>query len=305
MQSISYNRSASRRGLLLILLSGVLWGTVGISSKILYGLSATTPLSVGFFRLAISVPVLLAACWITQRRKIFDVSRHDLALMFLTGMTTAFYQLLYFASVERAGVAVATLITLCTAPIMVAVFSVIITKEKPSTFVIIALIGALAGTAIIVGYQESTGDMSRSLSGKFMALGSALGYAIITLATRKLAGRYHPIQPIAISFTFGALILFVIALSRGVVLDYSPIGWSILVYLGVIPTALAYVLFITGMRYTTATVASTATLVEPLTATILAWLVFGENFSPMGGVGVALLAGSLALLYKGGSAMNK
>jgi len=57
--------------------------------------------------------------------------------------------------------------------------------------------------------------------------------------------------------------------------------------------------------YTTATVASTATLVEPLTATILAWLVFGENFSPMSGVGVALLAGSLALLYKGGSATNK
>jgi DME family drug/metabolite transporter len=77
------------------------------------------------------------------------------------------------------------------------------------------------------------------------------------------------------------------------------------VYLGVIPTALAYVLFITGMHYTTATVASTATLAEPLTSTILAWLVFGEHFSPMGVVGVAQLAGSLALLYKGGSARIK
>jgi len=52
------------------------------------------------------------------------------------------------------------------------------------------------------------------------------------------------------------------------------------------------------MRHTTATVASTATLIEPLTSTILAWLVFGEHFSPMGSVGVALLAGSLVLLYK-------
>lgn len=305
MQSISYDRSASRRGILLILLSGVLWGTVGTSSKILYGISATTPLSVGFFRLAISVPVLLTACWITQRRKIFEVSRHDLALMFFMGLTTALYQLFYLASVERAGVAVATLITLCTAPIMVAVFSVIITKERPSTFAVLALIGALAGTAILVGFQENTGDVSRSLSGKFLALGSALGYAIITLTTRKLAGRYHPIQPIAISFTIGAIVLFVITLSKGVVLDYSPVGWSLLVYLGVIPTALAYVLFITGMRYTTATVASTATLIEPLTSTILAWLVFGEHFSPMGGIGVALLVGSLALLYKGSLARIK
>src|SRR6185369_15925352 len=305
MQSISYDRSASRRGLLLILLSGVLWGTVGTSSKILYGISAATPLSVGFFRLAISVPVLLTACWISQRRKMFEVSRHDLALMFLTGLVTALYQLFYLASVERAGVAIATLITLCTAPIMVAVFSVIITKEKPSKFVIIALVGALVGTAILVGFQESTGDMSRSLSGKFLALGSALGYAIITLTTRKLAVRYHPIQPIAISFTIGAAILFVIAISQGVVVDYSPIGWSLLVYLGVIPTALAYVLFITGMRHTTATVASTATLIEPLTSTILAWLVFGEKFSPMGSVGVALLAGSLVFLFKGGTTREK
>ena len=305
MQSISYDRSASRRGLLLILLSGVLWGTVGTSSKILYGISAATPLSVGFFRLAISVPVLLTACWISQRSKMFDVTRHDLALMFLTGMTTAFYQLFYLASVERAGVAVATLITLCTAPIMVAVFSVIITKERPSAFVMIALVGALAGTAILVGYQESTGDVSRSLSGKFLALGSALGYAVITLTTRKLAGRYHPIQPIAISFTIGAIILFVIALSQGIVLNYSPVGWSLLIYLGVIPTALAYVLFITGMRYTTATVACIATLVEPLTSTILAWLIFGEHFSPMGSVGVALLAGSLAFLFRGGTTQGK
>jgi len=141
MQSISNDRSASRRGLLLILLSGILWGTVGTSSKILYGISATTPLSVGFFRLAISVPVLLTACWISQRRKMFDVTRHDLTLMFLTGAMTAFYQLFYLASVERAGVAVATLITLCTAPIMVAAFSVIITKERPSAFVMIALAG--------------------------------------------------------------------------------------------------------------------------------------------------------------------
>jgi DME family drug/metabolite transporter len=214
MLSISYDRSATRRGLLLILLSGVLWGTVGTSSKILYGISAATPLSVGFFRLAISVPVLLTACWISQRSKMFDVTRHDLALMFLTGMTTAFYQLFYLASVERAGVAVATLITLCTAPIMV-------------------------------------------------------------------------------------------ALSQGIVLNYSPIGWSLLVYLGVIPTALAYVLFITGMRHTTATAACTATLVEPLTSTILAWLVFGEHFSPMGSVGVALLAGSLVFLFGGGTTRGK
>lgn len=301
MLSRSSDQSGSRQGLLIILLSGVLWGTVGSTSKILYGISSTTPLSVGFFRLAFSVPVLLTVCWLSRRDKMLAVPRHDLALMFLNGLVTALYQLFYLAAVERAGVAVATLITLCTAPVIVALFSILVSKERPSIYVLLALTGALTGTAILIGFQESSGDVSGSLTGKLLALGSALGYAIITLTTRKLAGRYHPIQPIAISFTIGTAILLVFALFQGIVIDYTPVGWTLLIYLGVIPTALAYVLFIKGMSHTTATSASTATLIEPLTSTLLAWQLFGERFGPMGGIGVALLAGSLALLFKGGS----
>lgn len=302
MHSISCDRAESRRGLASILLAGILWGTVGITSKILYEVTATTPLSIGFFRLALSVPVLWSACWLTQRRRMFAVRRHDLWLMLLTGIMTALYQLCYLASVERAGVAAATLITLCTAPVMVVLFSIIITGERPSARILWALAGALAGTVVLVGFQDGGGAMNRNMSGKLLALGSAFGYAVITLTTRRLAGRYHPIQPIAVSFTIGAIVLFFVALAHGVVVHYSPLGWALLLYLGVIPTALAYVLFIAGMRHTTATVASIATFMEPLTSTILAWLIFGEFFTPLGSVGIVVLAASLAFLFKSGAA---
>jgi DME family drug/metabolite transporter len=164
-----------------------------------------------------------------------------------------------------------------------------------------ALTGALTGTALLVGFQENAGGQSADTGGILLASGSAFGYAIVTLASRKLAGRYHPFQSIAISFSFGAIILFVFAVSQGLVMNYTPVGWSLLIYLGAIPTALAYVLFIAGMRATTATVASISTLMEPLVATILAWLIFGERFSAMGFVGVALLSGSLVILYIGGT----
>jgi hypothetical protein len=59
--------------------------------------------------------------------------------------------------------------------------------------------------------------------------------------------------------------------------------------------------FSAGMRATTATVASISTLMEPLVATVLAWLIFYERFSAMGFVGVALLSGSLVILYIGGT----
>jgi DME family drug/metabolite transporter len=294
-------RAETRNGLLLIMIAAVMWGTVGITTKTLYGLSATNPLSIGFFRLALSLPVLFAVCWATQKRQMFSVARQDLLLMLLIGMMTALYQVCYFSAIERTGVAVATVVTLCTAPIMVAVISVWISKQRPSAYVLAALAGALSGTALLVGFREHTGGRGADTGGILLALGSAFGYAIVTLASRKLAGRYHPFQSIAISFSFGAIILFFFAVSQGLVMNYTPVGWSLLLYLGTIPTALAYVLFIAGMRATTATVASISTLVEPLVATILAWLIFGERFSAMGFVGVALLSGSLVVLYIGGT----
>lgn len=302
MQSTDHARAESRQGLLLIMLAAVMWGTVGITTKTIYGMSATNPLSIGFLRLALSLPALLAVCWATQRKDMFKVGGRDFALMLLVGTMTALYQVCYFGAIERTGVAVATLVTLCTAPVMVALISVFITRQRPSGYALMALAGALAGTAMLVGFQENAGATGADCTGILLALGSAFGYALVTLASRKLAGRYHPFQSIAISFSFGALILLVFAAARGMVLDYTPAAWSLLLYLGTIPTALAYVLFIAGMRYTTATVASISTLLEPLVATVLAWLIFGERFSPMGFVGVALLSGSLLILYLGGTA---
>ena len=282
MRSTDNACAESRHGLLFIMLASLMWGTVGITTKTIYGLSATTSLSIGFFRLALSLPVLFAVCWAKQKRQMFNVAWRDLALMLLIGLMTALYQVCYFGAIERTGVAVATLVTLCTAPVMVTVISVFITKQRPSAYALLALAGALTGTALLVGFQEKTGERSANTSGIFLALGSAFGYSIVTLATRKLAGRYHPFQSIAISFSFGAIILFIFAMAQGIVLDYTPFGWSLLLYLGTIPTALAYVLFIAGMRSTTATVASISTLLEPLVATILAWLIFGEHFNSMG-----------------------
>ena len=75
-------------------------------------------------------------------------------------------------------------------------------------------------------------------------------------------------------------------------------SWGLLLYLGVVPTALAYLLFTIGMRTTVATVASLVTLIEPLTAAGLAWLLFDERLGPLALVGAALLLGAVFLLTR-------
>jgi len=280
----------------MILLAGTLWGTVGITTRLLYQLTATNPLSVGFFRLAFAAPVLGLACWALLGRKALHIARRDLVRMALIGGMLALYQACYFAAIVLVGVAVATLVTLCLAPVLVALFSVVVLREPLTRRVIIALVCALVGIGCIVGVQSGGVLHADPVRGVALACGSALGYAILTLAGRSLAGRYAAIQVNAVGFAAGALLLLPLALASGFVVAYPAQGWALLVYLGVVPSALGYVLFLTGMRTTPATVSSILTLMEPLTATVLAWILFGERLGPLGLVGAVLLLGALLLL---------
>jgi len=281
------------------MLSAVAWGTVGVATQTLYRISATNPHSVGFFRLALALPALFAFGAAALGRRLLAVAPRDLGLMALVGAMTALYQLCYFSAIRHVGVAAATMVTLCSAPGMVAVLSALVLRERPSARVLLALLGAMAGTALLVRGGQGGGPQGSTAAGAALALTSAAGYAVVTLCNRSLAARCHPLQTVSIGFTVGAILLFAFAIPRGLVVSYSLPGWAILTWLGLVPTALAYVLFAAGMRTVGATPASVATLLEPLTSTALAWLFLGERLGPSGSAGALLLGGAMLVLVRG------
>ncbi len=299
MSISTIGRAQARSGMLFVLSSAILWGTVGVTTKALYGLSATTPLSIGFFRLGIASPILLAVGWRALKWRLFKIPARDLGLMALIGILMGYYQVSFFTAVQSLGAAVATLITLCTAPAMVAILSTLLTKERLTAKILASMVFALLGTTLLIQVRPESAFSGSGLSGVAWALSSALGYSGMLIISRDLAGRYHPVQPYAIGLGLGALLLFGVAQAGGgLVLSYPPAGWALLCYLAVVPTALAFGLFITGMQHTPATVASIITLLEPLTSTILAWLFFKEQLGPLGAAGAALLCGAMLLLWR-------
>ena len=288
----------ARFGLLMILMAATLWGTVGVFVQALYTSSATNSLSVGFFRLAIAVPTLFLACVCTLGWRMFWIAKRDLLLMLFTGAMTAFYQVCYFASIDYIGVAIATLITLCTVPVWVALLASLLLRETLSFGVFVAGLCAVGGTSLLINVEsEQMAAQSQTIWGIGLALSSAIGYAAVTLCSRSLAKRYHPLQSLTVSFCAGAVFLLPITLMAGPVFQYSLKGWMSLFYLGTITTALAYLLYFGGMRHTPAVVASIATLAEPLIATLLAWWFLGEKLDTAGFIGGGLLLISIGTLY--------
>lgn len=298
MSQLITSDKTSRSGLGLILCAAILWGTVGITTQALYNLSQTNALSIGFFRLAIAALILLVACSWRQGRRIMQIRPRDAVIMALIGALLALYQACYFMAISYSGIAIAALITLCTAPVIVAIASLTFTRERLTTTTVIAFLCAIGGTALLVAARSTTGILNPSLIGIFFALAAASAYAGVILGGRRLAGQYHPLHINAVAFGAGAIVLLCFALPTGFVISYHAQGWLLLLYFGTIPTALAYGLFMIGIRSTPATVTSIVTLCEPLTSAVLAWIFFGERLGPLGLLGAFLLLSAILLLAK-------
>jgi len=88
-------------------------------------------------------------------------------------------------------------------------------------------------------------------------------------------------------------------LTGGLKSSFPVQGWLLLLYLGAVPTALGYGLFVAGMKTTQATIAGIITLLEPVTAAVLAAILFGERLTALGIFGAVLLLGAILVLARG------
>jgi DME family drug/metabolite transporter len=263
---------------------------------LLYQLAPLDALTVGFWRLALSAPLLLLLSRWYAGPEFWRIQRRDVAPLLLMGVAFAAYQVSYFAAIQFIGVAAAVLVNICSAPIIVAGLSGIFLKERLTPLVGAVLAAALSGTALLVGGSPEAESPRALLIGGGLALGAGFSYSLVALTARVVAPRYHPVQPIAIAFTLSALLLAPVVLARGLNADYSPEGWGLLMYLGLVPTALGYGLYLRGMKTTPATVAAIIALLEPLISTLVALTLLNERLSREGAVGGALLLGSVVVL---------
>jgi DME family drug/metabolite transporter len=207
----------------------------------------------------------------------------------------AAYQVCFFSAVPRAGVAATALLAICSAPLMIAVLASLFLGEHLTGRVLLALVAGVTGTTLLVaGNSAHVG--SSFLPGALLALGAGLSYATYAVITKAGLGSISPLSLAALTFSVAAAVLLPILVYERPAPSVFAAGWPLFLYLGAVPTALAYALYTTGLRRTTATAAGVAGLLEPLTATILGMVVFHESLSPAGILGGILLLSALALL---------
>ncbi len=280
--------TAASRGFPLVVLAALCWGTAGVSGRIVSERTDLGPLDIAWHRMAVGAVVLLAGYLLTRRRRepvTVPLTRSVAARLGLVAAGLAVYQLAYFAAVATAGVSVATLVALGLAPLLIALGGTALGSGRPDRATFAALAVALVGLALLVGLTAGASAGTAVLLGALLACGSALGYAVVTLA----GGDVPAGVPVTlVGFAGGALLLTPVALAAGLSLTTEPVALATLLYLGAVPSAAAYALFFRGLQTVPGAVAGIVTLLEPVTATVLATVFLGERL-PLGALAGGLL----------------
>ncbi|MEU5871358.1 EamA family transporter [Glycomyces sp. NPDC047369] len=287
---------SARRGLAFLTVTGLAWGTTGAAADLIYAAADIGPMAVSFWRHLGGLVLLGAFCALRRpaRPRAARPLRGRLGHLVGAGVGMALFQTAYFASVEATGVAVATLLTLGSGPVLTAFGARLWLGERLGRGGVLAVAGAVAGLAVLVG-----GDASVDPAGAVLAVVSAAGYAAVTLLGRSAGQRGEDAFTITLwSFGVGAAVLLAPAWFEGL-LPQGGDAWraaALIAYLAVFTTAVAYPLYFAGAARVRAATASVMMLIEPCTAAVLAVAVLGEPLTAATIAGSVILLGSITAL---------
>jgi drug/metabolite transporter, DME family len=274
---------------LCLVLSGLLWGTGGLIGTLFGRAAGLSALSVAAYRLLAGGGLIVAFLTLTGKRP--PAGRAAWTRIAVIGLLSALFQSCYFAAIALTSVSLATLVTIGGTPVIVALVEHARGHRALDRAGTITVALALAGLGLLVGRPGGGFSETAALASTGLALLSAAGFAAVTLLGTSPVTGLDELTLNGFAFSLGGLALLPAAAALGGGLGFRPslASAGLLAALGTGPTAVAYTLYFRGLRRASASTAALLSLIEPLTAAVLAALVLGNRLSAIGIAGAVML----------------
>lgn len=282
-----------------VFLAAAFFGTTGTAQAL--GPTSATPLGVGAARLVVGGLALLAVLPLVGARRADVLALWRTPTGLVAGACTGLYQVCFFAGVQRAGVAIGTLAAIGSGPVLTGLLARWLLGDRPGRTWLAATGLCLAGLTLLVLGGGAAGRPGAL--GIVLAVLAGLSYAAYTvLAKQQLDAGHAPSAVMAAAFGLGGLLSLP-------VLSTQPLDWlttreglALALYLGLVTTTLAYLLFVRGLAVLRAGPVTTLMLAEPVVATTLGIVVLDERLSALGGIGAGLVLVGLLVQGRGAAA---
>jgi len=260
--------------------------------------SGASVFAISAWRLGVASLILLPIS--VHRGALTSISKRNFLFSVLSGFFLSVHFILWIASLDYTSVA-SSVVLVSTSPIFVGLGARLFIHEPPSRLLKLAIALAVGG-AVVIGW----GDMrlgGTALQGDLMAIGGAIMAAGYLLSGRRVRQEV-PLSGYAL-MTYGTatMILLIVCLAMGQPLGgFSLPDYVWLILLGLGPQLIGHTSLNWALEYLQASVVSIVTLGEPIGATILAYIIFGEALTLTKGVGGAII---LIGIYLGMRTGNK
>ncbi|MFG0602023.1 DMT family transporter [Delftia sp. WSY_4] len=300
--------SSSAVGIAFVSVAAVLWGTTGTAQSL--GAGGLSPFWVGAAQLAVSslfLGVLLAVShWRLRGRAGQGVAPVQPLLpnpvhlglrpawFLLASMGIGGYSIFFYEGVTLTGVAVGTAVAIGSGPIWAGLMQALVLRAPLSALWWAGTLVSVAGGAAMV---MARGGATLSWSGLALCLLAGLSYAGYALINKRLVTHMSPRVVNFYVFTGAACMAVPIALVQSGLPQWSLAAVLVVVYLGVVVSGLAHMLFSIGLRSISGPTGVTLSLIEPVAAFVLAVWVVGERQPLQSWLGLlAVLAGLMLVI---------
>ena len=276
-------------GYLFILLAAVSWALIGPVAKFAFR-QGMSPEEVAFFRALLGGGFFLVHALVRGR---FRLDRRVLPAVVAFGVVgVGGFYLSYQLAVAYGGAALASVL-LYTAPAWVAGMSAVWLSERITRRKALAVVLTILGVALLS--RGVGGTVEFSPLGVVFGLLAGFGYALYYLFGKLYFVRYPAEAVYAVAMPVGALVLLPLV-------HRPPPGveaWGAVLVIAFVSTYLAYAFYAAGLARLEATRASVVAALEPVLASLFAFLWWGEVFTPSGLLGAALVLLAVFLVVSG------
>jgi drug/metabolite transporter (DMT)-like permease len=239
-------------------------------------------------------------------RNRFRVDRRELAFLVAFGIAgLAFVQWLYFAALEHLPVGIALLIQF-TAPLFVALFARYVYRERIRRRIWVALALCTTGLAVVVEIWSGVRFSAIGMSAAFTAAFALTAYMLMAERERR---HRDPASLSFYGFLFAALFWMIVkplwqfpwdvfdnrVSLQGRLAEHSAPMWALVAFVIVVGTMVTFSLLTGALRHIPATRASIVATLEPVVATVVAWVWLGESFGAAQLVGGGIVLGGIFL----------
>ena len=275
-------------GPILVLAAAALWGTTGTAQAL--GPDGITPGTVAAVRMAGGSTLLIYAYF---RRETVPLRTLLGPALLAAVAAMASSQPLFFTGVARTGVAVGTIVTIGSGPILAGLLGWAVRGEPVGRRWIVATLLSVGGAALMASGGASAGI---DTTGLLFSLAAGMAWAVYLVSAKILLDRHPPVFVTAVVFSAAAIVLAPWFLTSHPGWILSARGGAVVLWLTLVATALSYMMFATGLQRTPIAATATLTLAEPLTAAILGITVLSEPVRVTTVGGIVLVAIGLLVI---------